>query len=85
MRRLLLPIVLGIVLHAAAGFAAEARDGWRPGAYTLDEALEAGFTVVDVYHNNEGRLFFVLQRQAVLLLCIFEEVQMDRCLQLGGN
>jgi len=85
MRVPILTAALAMALHLAVASADGADNAWRPGDFTLVEALDAGFAIVDTYHSNEGHLFFVLQRQSSLLLCKFEEVQADRCLQLGDQ
>jgi hypothetical protein len=74
-----------VALHLTVASADGADDAWQPSDFTLVEALDAGFAIVDTYHSNEGHLFFVLQLQNNLLLCKFEEVQAQKCLQLGDS
>ncbi len=73
-----------IAAAALAGLSlpALATEQWHRSNLTLPEALTAGFRVVDTYHNEQGHLFFVLQREADLLLCMFQEQQTETCVTL---
>ncbi len=84
MRRLLIVLVAGLAL-LASGDAAHASTQWKESHYNLVQALEAGYTVVSNYHNSEGHLVFVLQRQNVLLMCAYAVQQSTNCAQLGNE
>ena len=73
-----------VAAAALAGLSlpALATDQWHRSDLTLPQALAGGFRVVDTYHNGEGHLFFVLQLDAQLLLCRFQEQQTETCVTL---
>lgn len=85
MRFLTMSAALAVALHFTAASAEGAANAWQPGDLTLREALDAGFAIVDTYHNHEGHLFFVLQHQNRLMLCQFEEIQAHKCLRFGDR
>ena len=70
-------------LSSSAALAVE--EQWHKSNLTLPQALVAGYRVVDTYHNGEGHLFFVLQLDARLLLCSFQETQDEPCIALFPN
>jgi len=41
--------------------------------------------VVSTYHNSDGHLVFVLQRDTTLLLCQFQATQDNNCAQLDAE
>jgi hypothetical protein len=84
MRRLLIGLLAALVLMAS-GNAALASTQWKESSYNLVQALAAGYTVVSNYHNSEGHLVFVLQRQNVLLMCAYAVQQSTNCAQLGNE
>jgi len=83
MRRILTALVVGFLAFASTTSAAD--DQWNESTYKLADALAAGYVVVSTYHNSEGHLVFVLQRQNVLLMCAYNVQQTMRCAQLGSK
>lgn len=82
MRSLLMGMVFGTAM-LVSGKAAFASEQWQESHYNLPQALAAGYIVVSNYHNSEGHLVFVLQRQNVLLMCAYAVQQSTHCAQLG--
>ena len=82
MRRILMGLLAAFLL-TAAGNTSSASNQWVESHYTLAEGLEAGYVVVSTYHNSEGHLVFVLQRQNVILMCAYAVQQTTHCAQLG--
>ena len=74
-------LATGMSLTSAPALAQQ----WHKSDLTLPQALVAGYRVVDTYHNGEGRLFFVLQLDARLLLCSFKQTQDEVCVALFPN
>jgi hypothetical protein len=82
MRRLMIGLLAAFVL-IASGNAVLASQQWQESNYKLAEALAAGYAVVSTYHNSDGHLVFVLQRQNVMLMCAYAVQQSTHCAQLG--
>ena len=72
-------------LMALTPVAAQASKSWWDESATLPDALHAGFVVVSTYHNSDGHLVFVLQRDTTLLLCQFQATQDNNCAQLDAE
>jgi hypothetical protein len=77
--------LIAAAVLAGLSLPAMATDQWHRSTLTLPQALTAGFRVVDTYHNEQGHLFFVLQLDAQLLLCRFQEQQTETCVTLSPD